>query len=52
MNEYKIIFENGDYLYTRMNATLDEAKAYYLGKLFNLGSVGDDMQKCVSLQVA
>ena len=50
MNEYKVIFENGDYLYTRMNATLQETKAYYLGKLFNLGSVGDNMQKCVSVE--
>lgn len=31
MNTYKVTFSNGDYLYTQLNASIEEAKAYYLG---------------------
>lgn len=49
MNTYKITFANGDYLYTSLNASIKEAKAYYLGSIFNLGSVSDNLQKCVDV---
>ena len=38
MNTYKVTFSNGDYLYTQLNASIEEAKAYYLGNIFNLGT--------------
>ncbi len=42
-------FANGDTIKTTMNATPQEAQAYYHGKYFNLGREGDNMQKCVSV---
>jgi len=51
MNTYKITFSGGDYLYTRLNASIEEAKAYYLGNIFNLGSSeADNLQKCVDVE--
>jgi len=37
MNTYKITFADGNTITTGMNATLDEAKAYYIGKKFQFG---------------
>lgn len=50
MNTYKITFANGDYFFTRFNASIEEAKAYYLGNIFNLGTVADNLQKCVDVE--
>lgn len=47
---FRIGFENGDTLETGFNGTLEEAKAYYLGRVFNLGAVDDDMQRCNSVE--
>ncbi len=47
----KAIFADGDSIITRMNATEQEARAYYVGRVFNLGSVRDNMQKCVGMEV-
>ena len=47
----KIKYANGDINLTRMNATVKEAKAYYIGKTFNIGVVSDDLQKCVGIEV-
>lgn len=47
----KINYENGDSRHTRINATLAEAKAYYIGKIFNIGIVSDDLQKCTSIDI-
>lgn len=47
----KIKYANGDINLTRMNATVEEAKAYYIGKTFNIGVVSDDLQKCVGIDV-
>ena len=41
MLELKIIFENGDYLYTKFNATLEEAKEYYIGNYLSKGKCID-----------
>ena len=40
---FKIGFENGDSFETGFNGTLDEARRYYLGRVFNLGTADDDM---------
>ena len=42
MNTFKITYENGDTTITGMNATLDEAKAYYIGTYFQFG----DTEEC------
>ena len=47
---FKIGFENGDSFETGFNGTLDEARRYYLGNVFNLGAVDDDMQRCNSVE--
>lgn len=47
----KINYENGDHSYTRMNATPEEAKTYYIGSVFNLGIVSDNLQKCTSIEI-
>ena len=47
----KINYENGDCSHTRINATPEEAKAYYIGKIFNIGIVSDDLQKCTSIEI-
>lgn len=47
----KINYENGDYTHTRMNTTPEEAKAYYIGKTFNIGIVSDNLQKCTSVEI-
>ena len=46
----RVIFENGDYFYTAFNGTKEEIITYYIGKMFNLGNVDDDMQKCVAVE--
>lgn len=48
--EVKIILENGEYFYAKVNGTKKEIEKYYIGSIFNVGSVKDDMQKCVSVE--
>ena len=50
MNSYKITFSDGDSLTTSMNAMSEEARAYYLGKTFNLGAERDRLLRCVSVE--
>lgn len=47
----KVRFENGDTLITKINATLEESKKYYVGNYFNLGTVSDYMQKALMVEV-
>lgn len=47
----KVIFSDGDNIITRINATEQEARTYYVGKVFNTGAVNDNMQTCVGLEV-
>lgn len=51
MNSYKITFSDGDSLVTSMNSTLEEAKDYYLGKVFNLGIETDRLVRCISVEL-
>jgi hypothetical protein len=46
----KCTYANGDTVMTRINCTLREAEQYFLGRVFNLGSVGDNMQKCTKVE--
>lgn len=45
----KVMFEDGDYLITRINLSLEEAKNYYIGNKFNLGIVEDDFKTCINI---
>ena len=47
----KINYENGDSRHTRINATPEEARSYYIGKIFNIGIVSDNLQKCTSIEI-
>jgi hypothetical protein len=46
----KCTYANGTIITTRINATLEEAKLYYVGNYFNLGSESDNMQQCVKVE--
>lgn len=46
----KCKYENGQSFTTRLNATIEEARDYYVGNVFNIGQVNDNMQKCVSVE--
>ena len=49
--EIRIIYEDGTEGYTKINATETEARAYYVGKIFNVGTVCDVMKKCVNIEI-
>ncbi len=54
LREVKVSFGNGDVIHTNMAAGLtdQEIKDYYkIGRIFNLGAVGDNMQKVIKLQI-
>ena len=51
MNEFKVTFSDGDFLYTKLNATLEEAERYYIGNVFNNGTVlKDNIVKAVKIE--
>lgn len=50
MNEFKVTFSDGDFIYTRMNATLEESERYYIGNIFNLGTVEDRLVKGIKVE--
>ena len=41
MNAFKVTFANGNHLITSMNATLNEAKQYYIGTKFQFGDTDE-----------
>ena len=45
----KVDFEDGDSLVTRFNGTLEEAKQYYIDKVFNMGCVNDNIVRCIDI---
>ena len=50
----KVIFENPEYNYvTSVNGKLsdEEIIKYFKGKIFNLGTVGDNLQKCIDCKI-
>lgn len=50
MRTVKVVFKNGDSITTRINGTEDEISTYYVGKVFNIGSVEDDLQKVIGVE--
>jgi hypothetical protein len=51
MKTVKVTFANGDFLVTNINGSDEEIAAYYLNNWFNLGTVDDNMQKCVKVEI-
>jgi hypothetical protein len=49
MIEIKCVYSNGDTVVTKFNGTFEEAKEYYVGNEFNIGSVEDNVQTCIKL---
>lgn len=48
----KVLYTNGDSIKTEINATFEEARAYYVGQWFNIGrGEEDNMQKCISIEL-
>lgn len=47
----EINYQNGDSISTKFNGTFQEAQFYYVGKVFNIGTVSDNLQKCVSIRL-
>jgi hypothetical protein len=51
MKTFKVFFNDGNYLTTGFNGTMQEAESYYLGHLFNLGDgEKDHMVKAIRIQ--
>ncbi len=54
MNYFKVTFTDGNTLQTGMNATLNEAKAYYVGQSFQFGDTDecpkDNLVKAISVE--
>jgi len=54
LRNVKVIFENGSTINTSMAARLtdEEIKEYYkIGKVFNIGSVEDNLQKVIKVEI-
>jgi len=47
----KVNYKNGDSITTRFNGTIQEATAYYVGEIFNIGVVSDNLQRCNSVEI-
>ena len=43
MISIKITYDNSDTTNTQINASLEQAKAYYIGNTFNLGNGENDL---------
>ena len=46
----KCTYENGDEIVTGINGTKEQVAEYFLNRVFNIGSVEDNMQKCVKVE--
>lgn len=51
MLKIRIIYNDGTDDYTQINATQSVAEAYYVGKYFNVGTVYDDIKKCIRIEI-
>lgn len=48
--DIRVCFDDGNYLDTQFNGSLEDAKKYYIGNKFNLGVDRDDMRTCIGLE--
>ena len=49
-HEIKVILENGESFFSKVSGTKEDIEKYYVGSVFNVGVVNDDMQKCVRVE--
>lgn len=49
--EIRIVYEDGTTGATKINITEEEARRYYVGQVFNVGTVTDIMKKCVNIEL-
>ena len=50
-HDVKVTFEDGNHILTGINGTKKTIREYYaIGKYFNLGRVGDNMQPVTKLE--
>lgn len=47
----KVTFEDGNTIISNINGTIEEVKDYYLGKVFNIGSVTDNLQTATNVEI-
>lgn len=47
----KVTMEDGNTFTTPINCTFEEAKSYYVGNYFNMGTVDDYMVKAVKVEL-
>lgn len=50
MIKIKCTYTNGNSIITRINLSFNEAKDYFLGSIFNIGTFKDDLQACVKVE--
>ncbi|GAA0128696.1 hypothetical protein MMMIC1C10_11200 [Methanococcus maripaludis] len=46
----KCTYKNGEEIISRINGTIKDAENYFLNKIFNIGSLEDNLQKCVKVE--
>jgi hypothetical protein len=44
-------YADGDTITTRFSGSAEDAHRYFVGQTFNIGSVGDNLQRCTSITV-
>lgn len=44
MRHIRVTYSNGQSIETEINGSTEDIERYYLGKVFNLGAVEDNMQ--------
>lgn len=47
----KCHYQNNDSIITRINGTLEDARNYFEGSIFNIGSAKDNLQKCIKVEL-
>lgn len=46
----KCYYENGNTVTTGINATFEQAEQYFVGNVFNIGTVEDNLQRCIKIE--
>ena len=51
MLNIKIVYDDGDFEYTKINATIEDVRKYYVGRSFNLGITTDNIKRCKDVEI-
>lgn len=49
--EIRIIYTDGTIGYSAINATFEDARKYYEGNYFNVGTTFDEIKKCLRIEL-